>query len=534
MALPLVLQLAELFRTQLAQQEAGASARAVETFAAMFERLRPQLSEAIAEAVQSGATPEAMFRVERLQSVVSQIAGELERVGRHAGDVLTARQRELVSLAGDHAQQLTRAALGAAPEGFTGPTWRHVPASSLQDLIGILGDGSPVQRIVGEIAGEGADKVRAAILSGLGAGQTPDEIVRGVRDEIGGSMARTLTVIRTEDMRSYREAQRQAFEENDDVVKRWRWWSSLSFDTCAACLANHGREFEIGQPMESHPNCRCIAVPITKSWAELGHPEIEDRAAKVQTGDDWLKAQPEEIQRRALGPSKFAAWQAGEIELQDLRDYRTNPTWGGMHTEASLDQARANAQARKAPPQWKPTMTEEEALRWAENSAWKAPVFHVALQEDLAGLEREGFDLQRGEFGRQWGDGVYAGLDRNVETEYTQRKENYFQKPTVQLELRVNIKNPLVVNFSGRNDATDEDISNLLPGGNDRFWEIHDRLSAEGVDPRNLITKAFTEHLKEAGHDALIIIQEPFDIKVGGSQIVVLDPKNVVVVEQKS
>ena len=346
MALPHIYQLAKDFRQQLAQGEAKASAQAVQGFADAFEKSRSQLLDAIAQAQESDAAPADLFRVERLGRVVAQLASELERVASGAGDALTARQRELVQLAGTHSQQLARAALGKVPDGFNGPTWRHVPIQGLQNLIGILGDGSPVQRILGEIAGESADRVRAAIVAGLGTGQTPGEIVRGIRTEIGGSMARTLTVIRTEDMRAYREAQRAAFEENSDVVNGWRWWSSLSFDTCAACLSNHGREFPLGEPMDSHPNCRCIAIPITKTWADLGHPQIADQKLDVQTGDEWLRSQPEDIQRRALGPSKFEAWKGGEIELRDLAAHRTNAIWGGMHVERSLQDAKIAAAKR--------------------------------------------------------------------------------------------------------------------------------------------------------------------------------------------
>ena len=50
------------------------------------------------------------------------------------------------------------------------------------------------------------------------------------------------------------------------------WRCALDENCCAACIALHGREFNTYQPMQGHPNCRCVTSPCasavsTPTWA---------------------------------------------------------------------------------------------------------------------------------------------------------------------------------------------------------------------------------------------------------------------------
>jgi hypothetical protein len=134
-------------------------------------------------------------------------------------------------------------------------------------------------------------------------------------------------------MRAYRISTQENFQANADVVGQWRWMASLSYDTCAACLSLHGELFPLSQEMDSHPNCRCVPLPVV-----AGAP-----LEKWQSGEEWLRSQPEDIQRKALGPSKFEAWKKGEISLADLRGHSHNEVWGNSFHEVGLERAKQNA-----------------------------------------------------------------------------------------------------------------------------------------------------------------------------------------------
>jgi len=76
-------------------------------------------------------------------------------------------------------------------------------------------------------------------------------------------------------------------------------------------------------------------APITVSYRDLGFdvdaPEIE-----IESGESWFNAQDETTQRTMMGPAKYDAWQAGEIELADLVSVHNDPIYGDMRGEASL------------------------------------------------------------------------------------------------------------------------------------------------------------------------------------------------------
>lgn len=82
-------------------------------------------------------------------------------------------------------------------------------------------------------------------------------------------------------------------------------------------------------------NCRCTAVPITKSWAELGIYGMPE-PAPVQTGESKFLMMPAESQRRILGNAGYKAWKAGAVTLEDFVGVRRSPEWGDTHHTRSL------------------------------------------------------------------------------------------------------------------------------------------------------------------------------------------------------
>lgn len=94
-------------------------------------------------------------------------------------------------------------------------------------------------------------------------------------------------------------------------------------------------------------NCRCTNAPITKTYEELGiKTTAKETRVEVPDGATWFAQQPEATQRAVLGPAKYAAYRDGQIALADLRGFRTDPRWGPVGYERSLQDALASAQAR--------------------------------------------------------------------------------------------------------------------------------------------------------------------------------------------
>jgi len=99
--------------------------------------------------------------------------------------------------------------------------------------------------------------------------------------------------------------------------------------------------------MHTHPNCRCVMVPVAKSWTELGYPEIDaaiasgelDGPAKTQSGEDVLRGMSVRQQQRTLGRGRWGAWRGSTVPgapegvgLPLSRFYvdRYNEEWGWM------------------------------------------------------------------------------------------------------------------------------------------------------------------------------------------------------------
>ena len=78
--------------------------------------------------------------------------------------------------------------------------------------------------------------------------------------------------------------------------------------------------------MHEHPNGRCALVPAVLDYEDLGLdlPPTPQPA----TARDWLRSQPESVQRKMLGTRRFDAIQSGQIDLEDLATVRSSRVWG--------------------------------------------------------------------------------------------------------------------------------------------------------------------------------------------------------------
>ena len=274
-----ILRLAGQFRAQLIARDADSTAQVIRAYDALFQRLKPQLLSALERT--GDGSPEAQFERARLRVILEQLEFETGRLSTQVDARIAANREAVIQQSAGDARRLTaealkhKAAQPGAPVGYAAPTWKEIAPRELENLTGLL-NSRPVEGILRNIAPNAVGTVRRAMLGGLADGQPPERIVRGLADVLGNSAARAATVMRTEGMRAYRETNLAAFRENGNVVKGWKWIASLSADTCAACLAMHGQEFELDDEMDSHPNCRCVQVPITATWAQLGFPDVPE------------------------------------------------------------------------------------------------------------------------------------------------------------------------------------------------------------------------------------------------------------------
>lgn len=127
------------------------------------------------------------------------------------------------------------------------------------------------------------------------------------------------TLARTSVMHVAHQAHMAVYQENEDIIKGIQVLATLDTRTCPVCGALDGKVFEIGMVpgLPVHPNCRCVAVAVTKSYAELAGKQGDDletgtrasmdgQVPASQTYGEWLRTQDRTTVEEALGKGKAA------------------------------------------------------------------------------------------------------------------------------------------------------------------------------------------------------------------------------------
>ena len=199
--------------------------------------------------------------------------------------------------------------------------------------------GSPVRKAIDNYGDRVSESVRKQMTEGLAAGEHPRSIVRKIVSEVGpeANEGRLHTISRTEVHRAYRGSLRDTMESwGPDVVRGWRWTSSLGPRTCPACLSQHNREFPFdAYPDRFHVSCRCVISPIPVTGLMPSRPV-------GRTGDEWLRDQPAKVQRHILRTQdRYDAFTKDGYTLADFTTVRHSPTWGDSLAVRSMREVRA-------------------------------------------------------------------------------------------------------------------------------------------------------------------------------------------------
>ena len=200
-------------------------------------------------------------------------------------------------------------------------SFNTLPIAATANMIGLAGDGSPLRSILADASKVGPQALGDALVRGVALGYNPRKMAKmAMRDGLGKSYTRMELVARTESLRSYREAARQNYILNSDIIRGYRRRCARSARTCIACIALDGTEYPLDVPFEEHPNGRCVAIPILRSG---------QGAPMGETAREWFERQPEKTQLEMMGPGRLELWQNKQIGWGDLATVDHDPVWGG-------------------------------------------------------------------------------------------------------------------------------------------------------------------------------------------------------------
>jgi SPP1 gp7 family putative phage head morphogenesis protein len=336
--------LSNQFRVALLNREALAVVRLTRAYRPVLQRLDREigaLEDKMREALQRGETirPVWLFQRDRFDALRRATMAEVSAYSPKAqAEAEKAQEFALKRVNGD-SDKLLKAAL-PPPTGRpdVAVNFARLGDDALTSFLGRASDGSPLRDLFGRLAGDLAENFQTNLVVGLATGQNPILVARGLRGQYQIPLQRARLIARTEMLTAYREATRERYIENQSVIKGWTWVSVLARSTCPACWIMHGTKHSVDERLDGHPNCRCVMVPFTKSWEELGFEGIKDTRPVVPQGEDVFRAKPEAFQQAVLGPKAFQQWKAGDLRFTDLLGRKDDPRWGTMRYTRSVRQ----------------------------------------------------------------------------------------------------------------------------------------------------------------------------------------------------
>jgi SPP1 gp7 family putative phage head morphogenesis protein len=247
------------------------------------------------------------------------------------------------------------------PIAQRGGAWGYVPDEAFQQmheqLFGKAGDGSPLGALLDSFGEQAGFDARMVLASGIANGVNPKALASQLAQVLETSRSRAQTIARTEMLRSYRDAQILNYRANSDVVNGWMW-SADGANCCAACMYMDGTAHTNDEWMDSHCNCRCVPLPITKSWADILEPlgidysDIPDTSIDItyESALERFMQASAQFQRSILGPAKWEAWMRGDLQISDLVGVKSDAKWGDSIYEKSLKELGLNANDYLAAP----------------------------------------------------------------------------------------------------------------------------------------------------------------------------------------
>lgn len=309
-----------------------------------MERLAARMQ---AEMAKGNYSPSWTMQQDRYRSLLNQYAAAVRTFNAATVAQINSVHQEGVKAALAHTPTQVRDYMGGtAPTGVTLPdfgpeTWGTLNKAAYEKAVGYLNQqGAPLRDLIQQLGTDTLHAVQTEWAKGMALGYNPNKIARNIKNATANiALGRAKTIARTEFHRAYRQTKAEQIDASD-VTAGWVWKANLDSGTCGLCVAMGGSVHPKGDVLDSHPNCRCSMVPLTKTWDELGFPGVPgDRPAALNTpsGPMWIANQgPAAIQRafgKARGQDFIDRLAAGQHPTSIARSYvgqTSNPTWGPM------------------------------------------------------------------------------------------------------------------------------------------------------------------------------------------------------------
>lgn len=182
--------------------------------------------------------------------------------------------------------------------------------------------GGVLKDTVRRLEASGFERMKRALQIGLVQGESTDQIVRRITGSADLRYADGVTavnrrgverIVRTATTHINVATQREIMAANPALYRGWLFVAVLDERTSLVCMGNSGRVFPVdsGPFPPLHFYCRSTILPLLAS-----NPEDP----KMRNYEQWLREQPDDVQRRILGKTRFDLWKQGGLNLKHFVD----------------------------------------------------------------------------------------------------------------------------------------------------------------------------------------------------------------------
>ena len=278
---------------------------------AEFETLKKNINEYLTANIRGTITIKKLEENSFLEKVLAEIDVQLTRIRNPFTRIITRGQQRVVNYAANSLNKFLSTSIFSPDK------------EAIQKLIGRTQNGSTLARFFDRLNPVVADRAKAALIEGFELGESTNAIAKRLSDVSDIARQRALTIARTETNEAYRAASREFY--TDAGIKEYVWLSKLDARTCLVCWMLHGRKFKTSVKTFSHPNCRCVLLPRTKS------------TANIPTGADLFFRLEKGFQKQILGTRRFETWVSGNIKLNDFVGSEMSEEFGERYFIKSLN-----------------------------------------------------------------------------------------------------------------------------------------------------------------------------------------------------
>lgn len=214
--------------------------------------------------------------------------------------------------------------------GGVGVQWNTTTQESIVSAINYV-DKPAFNSAVSFLGNYHGEQVGNLIIAAVAQGENPRTVARIAEQYFtlsGNPLRDAERLARTTQIYAARTGTNEIYKRYG--VERWMWSANLGNPrTCLACIAMHGTLHPTTEILNDHHNGRCAAVPITPTWESLG---LVGGEPQWETGVNWFARQEEDIQRQAMGPALYYAWNRGMFQFtpQAVVGTYNNPIFGEM------------------------------------------------------------------------------------------------------------------------------------------------------------------------------------------------------------